>query len=318
MGLLANDLLGFHIRYHCDNFLATVDRELEIRVDRERSSVFHHNGVETLVRPFPISTDFTGLSLQVTSEEIRREAQRFQERYGLHERHICVGVDRIDYTKGIPERLHALDRLFTKYPQYRHQVVFLQAGPESRIHIRRYKELNDEVSRLVEEINWRHGDSDWTPIILLREHLSLPRVLALYTLAEVCIVSSLHDGMNLVAKEYVAARSDGNGVLVLSRFTGAARELHQALLINPYNTEDFADTLAKALEMDLGERRVRMEALRETVANNNIYRWAGKVLSTLLTLQGSRCLTQDREEEGNIAHSYNEQTRSAGGMNLEE
>ena len=120
---------------------------MEIRVDRERSSVFHHNGVETLVRPFPISTDFTGLSLQVASEEIRREAQRFQERYSLYERHICVGVDRIDYTKGIPERLHALDRLFTKYPQYRHQIVFLQAGPESRIHIRRYKELNDEVSR---------------------------------------------------------------------------------------------------------------------------------------------------------------------------
>ena len=115
--------------------------------------------------------------------------------------------------------------------------------------------------------------------------------------------------MNLVAKDYVAARSDGNGVLVLSQFTGAARELQQALLINPYNTEDFADTLAKALEMNLGERRVRMEALRETVANNNIYRWAGKVLSTLLTLQGSRCLTQDREEEGNMLISYNGQTQ---------
>jgi len=296
-GLLANDLLGFHIRYHCDNFLATVDRELEVRVDRERSSVFHHNGVETLVRPFPISTDFIGLSLQVTSKEIQCEARRFQERYALHNRRICVGVDRIDYTKGIPERLHALDRVFTKYPQYRRHIVFLQAGPESRIHISRYKELNDEVSRLVEEINWRHGDDDWTPIILLREHLSLPRVLALYALAEVCIVSSLHDGMNLVAKEYVAARSDGNGILVLSRFTGAARELQQALLINPYATEDFADTLARALKMDLGERRVRMGALRETVANNNIYRWAGKVLSTLLTLQGSRCLTQGRDEE---------------------
>jgi trehalose 6-phosphate synthase len=296
-GLLANDVLGFHIRYHCDNFLATVDRELEIRIDRERSSVFHHNGIETLVRPFPVSTDFAGLSLQVTTTEVQRETHRFQNLYGLHNRRICVGVDRIDYTKGIPERLHALDRLFTKYPHYRRQVVFLQAGPESRIHLSRYKELNDEVSRLVEEINWRHGDDDWTPIILLREHLSLPRVLALYALAEVCIVSSLHDGMNLVAKEYVAARSDGNGVLVLSRFTGAARELQQALLINPYDTEDFSDTLVRALEMDSNERRARMGALRETVANNNIYRWAGKVLSTLFTLQGSRCLGQDKEEE---------------------
>jgi trehalose 6-phosphate synthase len=299
-GLLANDVLGFHIRYHCDNFLATVDRELEVRLDRERSSVFHHNGVETLVRPFPISTDFAGLSLQVTGEQVRYEARRFRERYALHNRRICVGVDRIDYTKGIPERLHALDRLFTKYPQYRRHVVFLQAGPESRIHLNRYKELNEEVSRLVEEINWRHGDDDWVPIILLREHLSLPLVLALYALAEVCIVSSLHDGMNLVAKEYVAARSDGNGVLVLSRFTGAARELQQALLINPYDTEDFCDTLVRALEMDLGERRTRMGALRETVANNNIYRWAGKVLSTLFTLQDSRCLTQEKDEGNGI------------------
>jgi trehalose 6-phosphate synthase len=273
---------------------------LEVRLDRERSSVFHHNGVETLVRPFPISTDFAGLSLQVTGEQVRYEARRFRERYALHNRLICVGVDRIDYTKGIPERLHALDRLFTKYPQYRRHVVFLQAGPESRIHLNRYKELNEEVSRLVEEINWRHGDDDWVPIILLREHLSLPLVLALYALAEVCIVSSLHDGMNLVAKEYVAARSDGNGVLVLSRFTGAARELQQALLINPYDTEDFCDTLVRALEMDLGERRTRMGALRETVANNNIYRWAGKVLSTLFTLQDSRCLTQEKDEGNGI------------------
>jgi len=285
-GMLANDVLGFHIRYHCDNFLATVDRELEIRIDRERSSVFHHNGVETLVRPFPISTDFDGLSLQVTSPEVQYEAQRFQERYALYGRRICVGVDRIDYTKGIPERLRAVDRLLTKHPQYRRQIVFLQAGPESRIHIERYQTLNEEISRLIAEINWRHSDGDWAPIILLREHLSLPRVLALYSLAEVGVVSSLHDGMNLVAKEYVAAHPDGDGVLVLSRFTGAARELQQALLINPYDTEEFADTLAKALEMDPVERRTRMAGLREIVANNNIYRWAGKVLSTLFSLQG--------------------------------
>lgn len=317
-GLLANDLFGFHIRYHCDNFLATVDRELEVRVDRERSSVFHHNGVETLIRPFPISTDFDGLSLQVTGVEVRREAQRLQERYALHRRRLCVGVDRIDYTKGIPERLHALDRLLTKYPPYRRQVVFLQAGPESRMRISRYQELNDEVARLIEEINGRHGTEDWTPIILLREHLSLPRVLALYALAEVCIVSSLHDGMNLVAKEYVAARADGTGVLVLSRFTGAARELQQALLINPYATEEFADTLASALEMDLDERRARMEALRATVTSNNIYRWAGKVLSTLFILQGARCLAAVKDEEdGSLLAPIMNNLRSVGRMRLE-
>jgi len=188
-GLLANDLLGFHIRYHCDNFLATVDRELEARVDRERLSVFHHNGIETLVRPFPISTDFAGLSLQVESVEVRQEARRLQSLYHLHGRRICLGLDRLDYTKGIPERLRAVDRLFSKYPEYCKHVTFIQAGPESRVHIKRYKELSEEISGLVEEINWRHGSEDWTPVLLLRQHLPLPQVLALYRLAEVCVVS---------------------------------------------------------------------------------------------------------------------------------
>jgi trehalose 6-phosphate synthase len=289
-GLLANDLLGFHIRYHCDNFLATVDRELEARVDRERSSVFHHDGIETLVRPFPISTDFAGLSLQVESEEVRAEVRRLQASRELRDRRICLGLDRLDYTKGIPERLRAVDRLFSKYPQYRKQVVFIQAGPESRVQIRRYKELSAEVTGLVEESNRRHSSAGWKPILLLRQHLALPQVLALYRLAEVCVVSSLHDGMNLVAKEYLAAINDENGVLVLSRFTGAARELSQALLINPYDIETFADTLASALEMSVEERVSRMRALRETVEGNNIYRWAGKVLTTLAALRNDAVL----------------------------
>ena len=284
-GLLANDLLGFHIRYHCDNFLATVDRELEIRVDRERSSVFHHHGIETLVRPFPISTDFAGLSLQAESAEVKDAARRLQATHKLQGRRICLGLDRLDYTKGIPERLRAVDRLFTKYPAHRQRVVFVQAGPESRVHIKRYKELSNEITSLVEEINWRHGSDDWTPILLLRQYLPLPQVLALYRLAEVCVVSALHDGMNLIAKEYLTAKNDGNGVLVLSRFTGAARELGQALQINPYDTETFADVLAAALEMGEEERANRMRALRDIVERNNIYRWAGKVLTTLASLR---------------------------------
>jgi trehalose 6-phosphate synthase len=224
------------------------------------------------------------LSLQGESEEVRAETRRLQETRALRGRRICLGLDRIDYTKGIPERLRAVERLFTKYPEYRKQVTFVQAGPESRGHIKRYKELSEEIASLVEEINWRHGSEDWTPILLLRQHLPLPQVLALYRLAEVCVVSSLHDGMNLVAKEYVAAMNDENGVLVLSPFTGAAREFSQALLVNPYDTETFADTLATALSMDREERISRMRALRDTVAQNNIYRWAGKVLTTLASL----------------------------------
>lgn len=296
-GLLANDLLGFHIRYHCDNFLATVDRELEVRIDRERLSVFHHNGIETLVRPFPISTDFAGLSLQADSEEVTTEACRLQATRELQGQRICLGLDRFDYTKGIPERLRAIDRLFSKYPEYCNRVVFVQAGPESRVHIKRYQEISEEISSLVEEINWRYGNEDWTPVLLLRRHLPLLETLALYRLAEVCVVSSLHDGMNLVAKEYLAAKNDENGVLVLSRFTGAAREFSQALLINPYDTETFADTLSAALEMGKEERSSRLRALRDIVANNNIYRWAGKFLTTLASLQSHAHIEWPETEE---------------------
>lgn len=283
-GLLANDLLGFHIRYHCDNFLATVERELEVRVDRERSSVFHHDGVETLVRPFPISTDFTGLSLQTESEEVRTEFRRLQTLREVRGRRVCLGLDRLDYTKGIPERLRAFERLLTKYPHLQRKIVFVQAGPESRTAIPRYRALNEEIVRFVAELNRKYGSPDWVPIVLLRQHLSLAQVLAWYRLAEVCVVSSLHDGMNLVAKEYIATKNDKDGVLVLSRFTGSARELDQALLINPYDTEAFADTLAMALDMDSAEREARMHRLRDIVKSNNIYRWAGKILTALAAL----------------------------------
>jgi trehalose 6-phosphate synthase len=180
--------------------------------------------------------------------------------------------------------LRAFERLLVKYPYLRRKVVFVQAGPESRTAIPRYKALNEEIVRFVAELNRKYGSPDWTPVILLRQHLSLPQVLAWYRLAEVCVVSSLHDGMNLVAKEYIAAKNDEDGVLVLSRFTGAARELDQALLINPYDTETFADTLAMALDMEITEREARMHRLRDTVKSNNIYRWAGKILTALAAL----------------------------------
>jgi trehalose 6-phosphate synthase len=247
--------------------------------------VFHHEGIETLVRPFPISTDFTALARQAESAAVREAATRLQRTYHLEGQRICLGLDRFDYTKGIPERLQALDRLLSKSPHYRGHLVFVQAGPESRTRIAHYHDLNTEIVALVEEINRRHGTTDWVPIRLVHQHLDLQHVLAFYRLAEVCVVSALHDGMNLVAKEYVAARTDGDGVLILSQFTGAARELRQALLINPYDRETFADTLAHALEMSAEERTRRMCALREVVAGNNIYRWAGKVLQTLTNVR---------------------------------
>lgn len=283
-GLLSHDLLGFQIRYHADNFLSVVDRELESRIDREKTSITYKNR-ETLVRAFPISVDFDAISALASTEKFKARGISLREEFNFEDKKIIVGVDRIDYTKGIPERLRAIDRLLEKYPEYKEKFVFFQQGQISRIHIPRYKQLNDEINSLVEEINWKHSQGTWSPIIFTRAHMPYQDILALYGIADVCVVSSLHDGMNLVAKEFVASRPDSNGVLILSQFTGSARELTDALLINPYDIECFADTLHQALEMTSEEKSRRMRKMREIVEQNNIYRWAGKVLSQLLKFE---------------------------------
>ncbi|MCD6080352.1 MAG: trehalose-6-phosphate synthase, partial [Candidatus Omnitrophica bacterium] len=283
-GLLYNDLLGFHIRHFCDNFLEAVDREMESRIDRERYAVIRGEQ-ETLVRAFPISVDFEELNRISQTQEVKMAQKELTEEYNLNKYKIIIGLDRIDYTKGIPERLLAIDRLLEKYPRFKEKIIFIQMGEISRIHLSRYKMLNDQINSLVEEINWKHSTGKWRPVIMVRRHLDFSELIAFYKLASVCVVSSLHDGMNLVAKEFVSSRSDEDGVLVLSQFTGASRELDSALLINPYDRDDFADQLAKALTMAKKEREKRMRKLREVVARNNIYRWAGKIISELLKLE---------------------------------
>jgi trehalose 6-phosphate synthase len=283
-GLLSYDLLGFQIRYHCDNFLATVDRELESRIDREKISITYQNR-EVLVRPFPISVDFHAISSEAGSKTTEKRGQEIRQEHSLENKKLIVSVDRIDYTKGIPEKLRALDRFLEKYPEYKEKFVFLQLGQVSRIHVQRYKDLNDELNALVEEINWKHSQGNWTPIIFTRAFMPYSDILALYRIADICVVGSLHDGMNLVAKEFIACRSDLDGALILSQFTGAARELEDALLVNPYDDETFADTIAQAFEMPKEERERRMRKMRDLVEQNNIYRWAGKVLSQLLKFE---------------------------------
>ena len=279
-GLLGNDLLGFHIGYHCDNFLDTVNRALESKIDYERSTV-SRGGRTTLVRPFPISVDFDRIAKDAARGEVVEEMERIRKRWRLDREFIGVGVDRIDYTKGIPHRLWALDKFLTKHPEYQGRMVFFQLAEPSRIHIRRYKELNLEIDDLVEEINWRYQSGGWKPIVYISEHLSPTALLAFHRLAHFCIVSSLHDGMNLVAKEFVSSRVDEDGVLILSRFTGAARELTEALLLNPYAIDDFAETIREAIEMPKRQRQARMRKLRQTVEQNNIYQWAGNIISEL-------------------------------------
>jgi trehalose-6-phosphate synthase len=282
-GLLGNDLLGFHLQYHCNNFFDTVDRTLEARVDLEKFAVFRHRK-ETRVQPFPISADFERFESLANAPQIPAQMATLRHRLNLQGVQVGLGLDRFDYTKGIPERLEALKIFFQKYPQYQGRFTFVQLGPLSRQHIKSYKRLIAKVDFLEEEINNEYGFGRWKPLLVLRGHLSQEEIVPYYRLADVMVVSSLHDGMNLVAKEYVASRVDGRGALILSPFTGASRELTAAYTVNPFNPEDLADVLFKTLEAADEERATRMENMRAWVREHNIYYWAAQYLKALLDL----------------------------------
>lgn len=285
-GLLGNDLLGFHVKLHCDNFLNTVAQHLEARVDYERSSVFHDEGVETKVRPFPISVDFDEISHDAQKdysddETVEDVLHSLPEKYEV----LAVGVDRFDYTKGIIERLRAVDRMFEKYPDMIEKFTLIQVGALSRIHIPLYKKLNDDINCLVEEINWKYATESWAPILLVRRNTVYPQILQFYRMANICVVSSLHDGMNLVSKEFVSSRSDEQGVLILSRFTGAGREFENgAIMVNPYDIEMMADAFYQAATMSKDEQQQRMSKMREIVRENNIYRWGSDFITELANI----------------------------------
>ncbi|MBI2869458.1 MAG: trehalose-6-phosphate synthase [Chloroflexi bacterium] len=283
-GLLGNDLMAFHVHHHCNNFLDTIERAIEARINREHHQVTL-GGRTTAIRHYPISIDFERISREARSEAIRRETVRLRSRLGLDGEIIGIGMDRLDYTKGIPDRLMAIDCLLERYPEYRRRLVFIQAGVPSRSQIPAYRSLKESIDRLVEEINWKYAVGRWKPVITLLDNEPQPTLLALRRMAHFCVVSSLHDGMNLVAKEFVASRYDEDGVLILSPFTGSARELTNAVLVNPYATDHFAEAIREAIEMPETERRRRMRKMRETVRENNIYKWAADIISDLVKLK---------------------------------
>lgn len=280
-GLLSADLVGFHIQAHCNNFLDTVERTMEAQVVWENFSV-RRAGHQTQVRPFPISVRFperTELPSKAESPYVLR--LNLLKNLGIQARFLGVGVDRVDYTKGILEKFRGIERFFEKYPHYRGKFTFVQIGSPSRTHIKRYHDLVGEVEQEAERINWRFRDSSWKPIALLLQHHTHIEINRYYQAADLCLVTSLHDGMNLVAKEFVAARDDEEGALILSQFTGAARELRDALLVNPYDTEQIADAIHESLEMDSRERQERMRRMRQIVRQQNVYRWAGNLITGL-------------------------------------
>jgi alpha,alpha-trehalose-phosphate synthase [UDP-forming] len=293
-GMLGNDLMAFHIQHHCNNFLETVDRTLECRIDRERFAV-ERGGRATSVRPHPISVD-ADHPADILGDDPAERITRFRKKHRLGERPLLVGVDRVDYTKGIPERLHAEDRLLDTHPEWKGAFHFLQVGAPSRTHLVAYSELNDEVEALVNKINWKHGTPKWKPVVFLNEHYGQADLFLMYRMAAGCVVSSLHDGMNLVAKEFVSTRTDEQGVLVLSEFTGAARELPDALLVNPFNVEQMAAAMHDALTMPPEEQRRRMRKMRTQILEHNIYRWAGRLLSEVGKIASNADLTADGED----------------------
>lgn len=276
-GLLGSTVLGFHTRQHCNNFIDSTDRFMESRIDREHGSVTLR-GRETLIRPYPISIEWppAALATQGTIASCRRAVRA---RLGLaDDMRIAVGIERFDYTKGILDRMAAVHDLLTQHPEWKERVVFVQAAAPSRTKLGAYEKLQSDAIRLADAINAAHGTADWKPIHLVIRHHDQREVYELFRAADVCVVSSLHDGMNLVAKEFVASRDDERGVLVLSSFAGAARELSEALIVNPYDTRAMADVFAAALRMPETEQRDRLRLMRDVVRQRNVYRWAAQML----------------------------------------
>jgi len=281
-GLLGNDLLGFHIQYHCNNFMDTVDRNIEAKVDYEHFRVFR-GGHPTFIRPFPISVDFAQIEIDAQSSRVQGQIAEFRIVLGtnVEERKLLVGADRIDYTKGILERFQAFDTLIQHHPELRGKVIFMQLAAPSRVHLDVYRDLNDRIEDLVDEINWRHQSDDWQPIYYLKAHHDYYAVLAAYKMADVLLTTSLHDGMNLVAKEFIATRSDNSGVLILSQYTGAARELSDAVLVNPFDIEDMAEAMYRSCTMPEDDINLRMSRLREQVVKENVYAWGVKIFEEI-------------------------------------
>ncbi len=290
-GLLGSSVIGFHTQFHCNNFLDTIDRFMQARTDREQSFVTFGSS-ESYIRPYPISIEWppAGMKDQKPVADCRAAVRR---RLGLtREVKIGIGIERFDYTKGIIDRLRAVDAFLTSHPEWRNRFVFIQVAAPTRTKLAAYSALQAEATELAREINARHGDTSFQPILLMVRHHELNEIFELFRAADLCIVSSLHDGMNLVAKEFVAARDDHEGVLLLSTFAGASRELTEALIVNPYDAHAMVTAIEQALLMPMAEQRERMRLMREIVRQRNVYRWAGQMLLDAADLRKRKRIIQ--------------------------
>lgn len=291
-GLLGSSILGFHTQFHCLNFLESVDRFLASHIDREHSMVRDVNGNTTLVRPYPISIEWPPAALAETPS-VAECRDLIRQRHGIGaDIHLAVGVERFDYTKGIADRFRAVRSLLELHPEWVGRFTLLQVAAPTRGRLSAYQTTQDEAESLAEEINARFGRDGWSPIVLVARHHEQRDVLTLFRAADLCLVSSLHDGMNLVAKEFVAARDDGDGVLILSIFAGASRELREALIVNPYDVDSMAEAMHAGLTMPAELRRDRMKLMRDQVGEYNIHHWAARMLLDAARMRKSRAIQQ--------------------------
>jgi trehalose 6-phosphate synthase len=301
-GLLGNDLLGFHLDQYCKNFLQCAERVLGASVDL-KAGVVEYEGRETWVRPFPISIDYDWWAGLARQRRVTRRLGQLRAKSELAFPIIGLGVDRLDYTKGIVSRFQAIERFLEKYPEYQGRFCFVQIAVPSRTQIDEYRQVKEQVESLVERINNRFGTGMRQPIHYRYEHLEPPELVLYYRMADFAMVSSLHDGMNLVAKEFVASQVEPKGVLICSEFAGAAEELDNALLINPYDVESVADTLKQAIEMSAPERTQHMARLQEHISEHNIYRWLAEIFTELDRIRGDSQVTSLTPVESPHSHT---------------
>lgn len=283
-GMLGADIVGFHTQLHCNNFIDTIRRELESLIDLEKFAVTRSNHI-SYIKPFPISIAFYNDKEAKGAEGTTKIKEELFKELNIKSEFIGLGVDRLDYTKGIIERLQAVEIFLKKYPQYLHKFTFIQIAAPSRSGIKKYDQFGEEVMREVERINNEFKKNNWKPIVYLKRHHSQTELSQYYLLANVFVVTSLHDGMNLIAKEYIAARSDERGALVLSKFAGASAELSQAFIVNPYDIEGVADAIKDGIEMESTEQGRRMRKMRKVVKNNNVYGWSAEIIKAIANLE---------------------------------
>jgi trehalose 6-phosphate synthase len=300
-GLLGSSILGFHTQFHCNNFLDTVDRLVEARVDRETFTV-SHGGEDTAVHRYPISIEWPPAAL-ATAASVPEAREAVRVRLNLPRDHkLGVGIERLDYTKGIVERFRAVQRLLELEPKWVGNFTFVQIAAPSRSAIDAYRGYTERVRMVAEEINAQFVGAARPPIILFAEHHEPEAVYEYHRAADLCFVSSLHDGMNLVAKEFVASRDDEQGVLILSQFAGASRELPEALIVNPYDADQCAAALRVALTMSKEEQHDRMRLMRNVVREFNVYRWAGRMLLDAATMRQRRRFDADVGSKAMLVH----------------